>query len=128
MLKLLCSNLLKTQSRMKSQADSNRRDMSFQVGDAVPLRLQPYRQRSLAKRTNEKLSPRFFGPYTIVRKVGPVAYELQLPPSSKVHPIFHVSLLRPTHSYPVDSTTPPLPILLNWSSWLSQKKYYHTVR
>lgn len=84
--------------------------MSFGVGEAVLLRLQPYRQKSLAKRTNEKLSARYFGPYTIVRKVGPVAYELQLPPSAKIHPIFHVSLLRPAHGYAVHSTPPPLPL------------------
>lgn len=76
MLKILRSNLLKAQSRMKSQADSKRGDLSFEVGDAVLLYLQLYRQKSLAKRSNEKLSPRYFGPYTIVREVGPVAYEL----------------------------------------------------
>lgn len=75
MLKILRSNLLKAQSRMKSQADSKRGDLSFEVGDAVLLYLQLYRQKSLAKRSNEKLSPRYFGPYTIVREVGPVAYE-----------------------------------------------------
>lgn len=94
----------------KAQADSRRRYLSFDVGDVVFPRLQPYRQKSLAKRINEKLSPRYFGPYTIVRKVGPVSYELQLPPSSKVHPIFHVSLLRPARGYSVTSSPPPLPL------------------
>ena len=64
----------KAQSRLKSQADSKRRDLSFNVGDVVFLRLRPYRQKSLAKHLNEKLSPRYFGPYKIVRRVGPVSY------------------------------------------------------
>ena len=42
-----------------------------------------------------KLSPRFIGPFEILRRVGEVAYKLALPPSlSAVHPIFHVSMLR----------------------------------
>ena len=43
-----------------------------------------------------KLAPRFVGPYEILKKVGPVAFELALPPDfPPVHPVFHVSLMRP---------------------------------
>ncbi|KAG6510402.1 hypothetical protein ZIOFF_028412 [Zingiber officinale] len=79
---------------MRSHANAKRCDIQFQVGDLVFLHLQPYKQQSLAKRQYAKLSPRFFGPYTITKKIGPVAYELSLPHSFKVHPVFHVSLLR----------------------------------
>ncbi|GJR70324.1 putative nucleotidyltransferase, ribonuclease H [Tanacetum coccineum] len=89
MLKLIRHNLHKAQDRMRQQANSKRHDISFEVGDYVFLKIQPYRQRSLAKRRYEKLSPRFFGPYRITRKVGPVAYKLELPPESRIHPIFH---------------------------------------
>ncbi|XP_055835173.1 uncharacterized protein LOC129903652 [Solanum dulcamara] len=55
-----------------------------------------------------KLSPRYIGPYQIVRKVGKVAYELDLPADLEaVHPVFHVSMLRkfvgdPSRVFPVE--------------------------
>lgn len=62
MLKLLRQNLQKAQDRMKNQANLKRRELTFQVGDYAFLKIQPYRQKSLAKRRYEKLSPRFFWP------------------------------------------------------------------
>ena len=41
-----------------------------------------------------KLSPRYCGPFTILKRIGPVAYKLELPSHSRVHPVFHVSRLR----------------------------------
>lgn len=82
MLRLLRENLLKAQSRMKAQDNSKRRELSFEVGDVVCLRIQPFWQQSLAKRRYEKLSPRFFGLYKVVHRVGTVAYELALPEDS----------------------------------------------
>jgi len=122
MLKILKDNLLKAQTRMKQQANSHRRDVTFQVGDSVFLRVQPYRQRFLAHRRCEKLSPRFFGPYKIVRCVGPVAYELELPASSKVHPIFHVSVLRPAHGQQAVIPPAPLPLNEDWELTISPAK------
>jgi hypothetical protein len=48
----------------------------FQVGDLVCLKLQPYKQLSMALRKNEKRNPRFYGPYKNIQKVGGVAYNL----------------------------------------------------
>ena len=69
-------------------------ERSFEVGDFVYLHLQPYQQSSLKKKGAEKLQPHFYGPYKIIRKVGEVAYELELPPESKIHKVFHVSNLK----------------------------------
>jgi hypothetical protein len=79
---------------MKQQADKSRSERSFSVGDEVFLKLQPYVQSSLAPRSNQKLSFKFFGPYKILAKVGEVAYKLDLPSTSSVDPVFHVSQLK----------------------------------
>ncbi|EXB88490.1 Two-component response regulator-like protein [Morus notabilis] len=87
----LHAHLLKAQQSMKMQADLKRRDVSFEVADLVFLKLRPYHHRSLAKFVNEKLSPRLYGPYQVLARVGSVAYRLHLPTSAKIHPVFHVS-------------------------------------
>jgi hypothetical protein len=66
----------------------------FVEGDHVFLRLQPYKNTSLKVEYCQKLSPKCYGPYTILKKVGPVAYRLSLSIHSKLHIIFHVSCLK----------------------------------
>jgi hypothetical protein len=82
------------QNRMKQQADQGRSERQFVEGDQVFLRLQPYKQTSLKAEQCQKLAPKFYGPYTVLKRVGQVAYQLALPSQSKLHPVFHVSCLK----------------------------------
>lgn len=78
---------------MKKYADLKQRKVEYQVGNIVFLKIRPYRQVSLRKKRNEKLS-QFFGPYKILERVGPMAYKLDLRSTASIHPVFHVSQLK----------------------------------
>jgi hypothetical protein len=87
-------NLKAAQSRQRSYADTRRRELSFEEGDYVHLKVSPIRG---TKRfgVKGKLAPRYISLYQIQARHGEVAYQLNLPENlSAVHDVFHVSQLK----------------------------------
>lgn len=93
-IQTLKENLQQAQNRMKIYADKRRTEREFTEGDWVYLRLQSYRQKSVAHHHNLKLSSCFYGPFQVLKKIRSVAYQLDLPSTSRIHPTFHVSCLK----------------------------------
>ncbi|KAK3516102.1 hypothetical protein QTP70_005390 [Hemibagrus guttatus] len=102
--------------RRRTTADLRRSQApNHQPGQKVWLSTRDIRMRLPCR----KQSPRFIGPFPIIRQINPVTYHLQLPPEYKIHPVFHVSLLKPHHPSALPSTEPgeaeepPLPLIVD---------------
>ena len=91
---LIRERLKTTQSWQKSYADNRRRELEFQVGDHVFLKVSPMKN-VMRFRKKGDLSPRYVRPFEVLEKVGALAYGVALLPRlGKIHDIFHVSSLR----------------------------------
>ena len=80
--------------KQKSYADLKRRDIEYEAANKVFLKVSLWRK---IQRFGQKgkFSPRFIGPYEILKFIGPMAHRLALPPEfAKLHDVFHVSMLR----------------------------------
>ncbi|KAK6151020.1 hypothetical protein DH2020_015952 [Rehmannia glutinosa] len=82
------------QSRQKSYADKRRKDLEFEAGDKVFLKVA-HLKGVVRFGKKGKLRPRYIGPFEILDRIGNVAYRLALPPEhASVHNVFHISMLR----------------------------------
>ena len=93
-VKMIRERLKVVIDRHKSYVDMKRKDIRYEVGEKVFLKVLPWKKVMIFGK-KVKLSPRFIGPYEVIEKVGPMAYHLALPPElEKIHNVFHVSMLR----------------------------------
>jgi hypothetical protein len=101
-MKKIRQRIKEAQDQQKIYADAHCFDCSYEVGDRVFLRIKLHKS-SINFGNGAKISPRFMGPFEIVEKKGPTAYQLALHDSLRcMHDVFHVSILRhyisdPTH-------------------------------
>ena len=93
-VKMIKERLKVATDRQKSYADMKRKDIRYEIGEKVFLKVSPWKK-VMRFGKKGKLDPRFIGPYEVIEKVGPVAYRLALSPDlENIHNVFHVSMLR----------------------------------
>ncbi|XP_071920663.1 uncharacterized protein [Coffea arabica] len=105
-VKVIRQRFQMAQSRQKSYADYRMKDLEFEIGDKVFLRVTPLKGKIKGGK-GKKLQPRYIGPFSILQRIGKVAYRLELPGSlSQIHDVFHVSLLKKYHPEPTHILPP----------------------
>ena len=107
--KVAKDSLTCTKANQEKYANQKRQPLTFQEGDLVLLSSAHIHPSLRSVKTSKKLTPRFIGPFTIVQRISETSYKLNLPESFKMHPVFHVSLLKP---YTEPSTYPGRPPIL----------------
>lgn len=97
---VIWGRLKAAQDRQKSYADAKRREIEFQVGTWVFLKISPTKG-VIRFGKKGKLNPRYVGPFEVIERIGPVAYRLTLTSElGDVHDVFHVPMLKPYISDP----------------------------
>jgi hypothetical protein len=118
-------SLISAQSQMKKNADESRRELEFEVGEQVLLSSKHIKLKTVG---TKKLLPKFLGPFIILKRIGQLAYELELTPDMpRIHPVFHVSLLRPF--IPGKTPPPPMPTVIEGEAeWQVERIINHRDR
>lgn len=112
-LKFAKDNILKSQQRQVHYADKHRLDIKFKIGDLVLLSTEHLKL--VGDNRSIKFSNKNIGPFKIIRVIGSNAYELELPPQMKIHPVINVSRLLPyrdglishPHRFKINNRPPP---------------------
>ena len=107
----ITDHLAEAQIRQATNADESRQQETFNVGDYVLVNSDHIHADWERQRPTRKLGPKKLGPYRIIHKISDVAFKLELPPSIKVHPVFHASILEKYKPNPPEfrHRTPPRP-------------------
>ncbi|KAJ9521268.1 hypothetical protein QJQ45_023012 [Haematococcus lacustris] len=116
------SALQRSIDTQKLHADQHRRHEEFEVGDLVLLSCANLNLQTAVN--SAKLQPRFVGPFKVLAKHSPVSYKLDLPPSMRILPTFHISRLRP---YLSSSSFPERAVELQPSPVIIDGEAYFTV-
>ncbi|CAG8674505.1 106_t:CDS:1, partial [Racocetra persica] len=87
--------LVNAQEKQSDQTNKKRRYLELNEGDLVLLNLTNIILQKSAKRASKKLIAKLIGPFKIVQKISAVTYRLKLPETLRIHPVFHISLLKP---------------------------------
>ena len=96
-VKLIRQKIRTAQSRQKNYVDNRRKDLEFDIGDKVFLKITLLKANLMVGK-GKKLQPRFVGSYKVIQRVGNIAYKLELPLNlSIIHDVFHVSILKKYH-------------------------------
>src|SRR6185295_6831912 len=113
-IKKAMEKLQEAQKSQKKYADKGRRDEVFKIGDLVMLSTKNIQVDTQKNRPSRKLQPRYIGPFQIIQVISDVNYKLELPGTMKIHPVFHVSLLKRyienSEEFPFRIQLPPPPI------------------
>ncbi|XP_026444310.1 hydroquinone glucosyltransferase-like [Papaver somniferum] len=115
-LKILKFHIQAAQTRMKTCADAHRTERSFNIHNWVFLCLQTYKQSSAVAQPFNKLSPKYYGPFRVIERIGEVAYKLQFPVEIRSHLVFHVSQLKLKLGFSVNVET-ILPTIIDYHKW-----------
>ena len=110
-LALAQDSILRAQDRQAEHADRRRRDHDFKIGDKVLLNAEDITIAADQNQTSRKLQARFIGPYTIIEQHSPVSFRVELPPTMKIHDVFHVDRFRHYRQSPetLGQRAPPRP-------------------
>ncbi|OMP06578.1 reverse transcriptase [Corchorus capsularis] len=115
-VKIIRDHLKVAQDRQKSYADIRRKELEFEIGDKVFLKVAPWKG-VIRFRKAGKLNPRYIGPFIITQQIGPVAYRLDLSSElERIHDVFHISMLKkyvPDDSHILEA--PPIELKENMS-------------